>query len=1027
MTVLTGPEERFQEFLSTYSPAGDAQKYRKRLGQLSTAGQRYVIIDFDDLVAYNPELAMLIIAKPKEQIPALERSAWAQLKIEDPAYAEQIKVVKLRFRKLPEHYPLRKVGEQHLGRLLLLDGIIVRATPVKPFIMRAAFRCKKCTSVTYVDQEGQLMREPELCGRCRSKLFEFLEHESTFINLQELHMQERPEDLPPGQLPRALEVRAGEDLVDIARPGDRVSMTGIVRAQQERAGGSGKLRTFSLFFEANYIDISGKELEAVEISAEEEAQILEMAKDPWIHRKLLTSVAPSIYGYDSIKEAILYLLFGGVPKALPDGVSIRGEVNACLVGDPGTAKSQLLQYVAKVAPRGLYTSGRGSTAAGLTAAVVRGDKSGGLTLEAGALVLADKGVCCIDEIDKMKPDDRVAIHEALEQHTVCYDDKTEILTKDGWKLFKDLHSNDKAAVLSNQGYLRYEVPTHIITRDYTGPMIKVKGSKKVDLVVTPPHELYCSVNRGANSWTRFHRVEAQKIFGHRVKFKRDAKWRGKEQKHFVLPCFQDRSRKLIPMDVWLEFFGYWLSEGHAEKYRVTITQRKDPTKIAKIESCLNRMPFKHSHYPSAGNFVIHDKQLAAYLLPFGHAADKFIPTELKELSTRQLCILQEALMLGDGYKRTDHNTIQSAYCTTSNRLASDVQELLLKTGLSGNVRVGHRKGRLSGHGVARFDSLEVSIVYKNKPQVGYCAKQGRKAASWAIVDYSGRIHCVEVRPPHIVYVRRNGVPVWSGNSIAKGGIVATLNARTSVLAAANPALGRYEPYKNITENISLPVTILSRFDLIFIMRDTPDSENDEKMADHILTLHRTKATPGIVPLTPKMLQKYISYAHRIEPVLSEDAAKVLKEFYLKMRSTSSTADSPIAITPRQLEALIRLSECRARSFLRKDVTVEDAESIIRLMTFSLQAVGIDTTTGKIDIDVIMTGKPKSVRDKMQLILSAMAALERETGTVEESRLYEELSKTAGLSEAEAQGLVSQLIRDGTLYSPRPSHLKRVAS
>jgi replicative DNA helicase Mcm len=682
MTVLTGPEERFQEFLSTYSPAGDVQKYRKRLGQLSAAGQRYVIIDFDDLIAYDSELAMLIIAKPKEQISALERSAWAQLKIEDPAYAEQIKVVKLRFRKLPEHYPLRKVGEQHLGRLLLLDGIIVRATPVKPFIMRAAFRCKKCTSVTYVDQEGQLMREPELCGRCRSKLFDFREHESTFINLQELHMQERPEDLPPGQLPRALEVRAGEDLVDIARPGDRVSMTGIVRAQQERAGSSAKLRTFSLFFEANYIDISGKELEAVEISAEEEAQILEMSKDPWIHRKLLTSVAPSIYGYDSIKEAILYLLFGGVPKALPDGVSIRGEVNACLVGDPGTAKSQLLQYVAKVAPRGLYTSGRGSTAAGLTAAVVRGDKSGGLTLEAGALVLADKGVCCIDEIDKMKPDDRVAIHEALEQHTV---------------------------------------------------------------------------------------------------------------------------------------------------------------------------------------------------------------------------------------------------------------------------------------------------------------------------------------------------------SIAKGGIVATLNARTSVLAAANPALGRYEPYKNITENISLPVTILSRFDLIFIMRDTPDSENDEKMADHILTLHRTKATPGIVPLTPKMLQKYISYAHRIEPVLSEDAAKVLKEFYLKMRSTSSTADSPIAITPRQLEALIRLSECRARSFLRKDVTVEDAESIIRLMTFSLQAVGIDTTTGKIDIDVIMTGKPKSVRDKMQLILSAMAALERETGTVEESRLYEELSKTAGLSEAEAQGLVSQLIRDGTLYSPRPSHLKRVAS
>ena len=681
MTTLTGPEERFQEFLSTYGSVIDGQKYRKRLGQLSSLNQRYVIIDFEDLVDYDSELAKLIMDKPSMHISMLERSTWAQLKIEDPVYAEQIKVIKLRFRKLPEHYPLRRVGEQHLGKLLLLDGIIVRATPVKPFLIRAAFRCRKCTSVTYVDQEGPLMREAELCGRCKSKIFEFLEDESTFINLQELHMQERPEDLPPGQLPRALEVRAGEDLVDIARPGDRVSITGIVKAQQERVGSSAKLRTFSLFFEANYIDVSGKELETVEISPEEEEQILEMAKDPWIHRKLLTSLAPSIYGYENIKEAILYLLFGTVTTTLPDGISIRGEANVLLIGDPGVAKSQLLQYVAKVAPRGLYTSGRGSTAAGLTAAVVR-DKSGGLALEAGALVLSDKGVCSIDEIDKMKPDDRVAIHEAMEQRTV---------------------------------------------------------------------------------------------------------------------------------------------------------------------------------------------------------------------------------------------------------------------------------------------------------------------------------------------------------SIAKGGIVATLNARASVLAAANPALGRYDPYKNITENISLPVTILSRFDLIFIMRDTPDPEHDEKMSDHILTLHRTKMTPSVAPLTPELLRKYISYAHRIEPVLSEDAAKVLKSFYLKMRSTSGTADSPIAITPRQLEALIRLSECRARSFLRKEVTVEDAESIIKLMTFSLQAVGIDTSTGHFDIDVIMTGTPKSMRDKMQSILSTVTALERETGAVEEDALYKAIAAKGDVSEEDARRFVAQLIRDGTLYAPTPNHLKRVAA
>jgi replicative DNA helicase Mcm len=681
VTVLTGPEERFQEFLRTFQPEKGEYKYRKRLGQLRSLGQHYVVVDFEDLVAYDSELARLIVDKPDEYLPYIERSGWAQLKIEDPQYAEEVKKIRVRFRKLPDRFLLRKVGQSQLGKLLLVDGIIVRATPVRPLVTRAAFQCRKCNSLTFVEQSGLVMREPELCGRCRSKLLDFSEKQSTFINSQELRMQERPEDLPPGQLPRAIDVKLFEDLVDIARPGDRISLTGIVRAEQEILSRGTRLRTFDLFLDANFLDISGKESEIVEITAEEEAQILEMAKDPWIHRKLLSSLAPSIYGYEAIKESILYLLFGAVHKVLPDGVTIRGDVNVLLIGDPGTAKSQLLQYVARVAPRGLYTSGRGSTAAGLTAAVVR-EKSGGLVLEAGALVLADKGVCSIDEIDKMRPDDRVAIHEAMEQQTV---------------------------------------------------------------------------------------------------------------------------------------------------------------------------------------------------------------------------------------------------------------------------------------------------------------------------------------------------------SIAKGGIVATLNARASVLAAANPALGRYEPYKNITENINLPVTILSRFDLIFIMRDAPDSDVDTKMSEHILTLHRVGAPPQEVPMTPQMFRKYVSYSRGISPVLTEEASNALRDFYLRMRSTSTTADSPIAITPRQLEALVRLSECRARSFLRDKVTVEDTDAIIRLMTISLQHVGIDTTTGRVDIDTIMTGKPKSLRDRMQTILSTVATMERETGTVQESKLYEELSKTAGLSEGEVQTLVNQLIRDGILYSPKPGQLKRTAA
>jgi len=264
-------------------------------------------------------------------------------------------------------------------------------------------------------------------------------------------------------------------------------------------------------------------------------------------------------------------------------------------------------------------------------------------------------------------------------------------------------------------------------------------------------------------------------------------------------------------------------------------------------------------------------------------------------------------------------------------------------------------------------------------------------------------------------------------SVAKGGIVATLNARAAVLAAANPSLGRYDPYRNITDNINLPVTLLSRFDLLFIMKDVPEPDSDSRMSDHILTLHRARSTPQEPPLPPELLRKYIAYAKRIEPVLTEEAVAEIRQYYLKMRSMSGSTESPVAITPRQLEALVRLAEARARSFLRTQVEPEDARAIIRLMTLSLQDVGIDTTTGKIDIDVIMTGKPKSLRDKMQVVLSTFVDLEKQLGVVEEPVLYQALSRKVDLTDEEARRLVGQLVREGILYSPKPGHLKRTAA
>lgn len=668
------PQQRFQEFFKK-------EKYRQRIAQLAINGKGSLRIDFEELYGFDQALAELLLNKPEEYLQHAGKGAYEQLRIEDAEYAEKIEKVIVRIIQLLGKEQLRKLGSKQMTKLVMVEGIVVRATPVRPMVQQGAFKCKRCGTLNLVEQTGQFLKAPSVCiaPDCgRDGPFEFSQEESTFIDSQDLRLQEKPEDLPPGQLPRTLAVKlVGDEIVDIARPGDHVSIVGIVRAFAPSLMGMGKLRTFILQLDGNSIEVLGKEPETSPPTPEEEAKILELSRDPAVHKKIMSSIAPSIFGLEHLKEAIMYLLFGGVSKSLPD-VNVRGEMNALIIGDPGTAKSQMLQYVSRIAPRGLYTSGRGTTAAGLTAAVVR-EKGGSMSLEAGALVLADKGIACIDEMDKMRPEDRVAIHEAMEQHTV---------------------------------------------------------------------------------------------------------------------------------------------------------------------------------------------------------------------------------------------------------------------------------------------------------------------------------------------------------SVAKGGIVATLNARTAVLAAANPSLGRYEPNRTVAENISLPVTILSRFDLIFVLRDVPNKESDGKMSRHILEIHRRGISPVEAQVDAELLRKYVSYAKGVKPELSNDALKRLSDFYLAMRNASETEGSPVAITARQLESLVRIAEARARVALRKEVTAEDAEAAIAIMKRSLEEVGIDLSSYKVDIDLIMTGRPKSIRDRLGTVIATIMEMEKVTGIVERDALVNELENKHKIPRGEVERMITQLLREGTIYEPREGSLKK---
>lgn len=840
------PEVKFQEFFSSFKTESGEYKYRRKLAQMALTESKSLIIDFDDLVSFDNELAKGIIQKPDEFLIYASKSAWAQLKIEDPEYAEKLKNVFVRVRKTLDKISIRNIGSDLIGTLVTVDGIVVRATPVKPLLMKAAFRCRKCDALIHVEQSGFLMKTASLCPQCKGKAFDFIEKESTFINHQELRIQEKPEDLPPGQLPRVMDVEVANDLVDVARPGDRITLTGIVRAKQEVSSRSGKLRTFELYLDANFIDTQSREIEDIDITPEEEEEIKKIANSEDVYEKLIKSIAPSIYGYPEIKEAILYLLFSGVRKHLPDGVTIRGDVNVLLVGDPGTAKSALLQYVARIAPRGLYTSGRGSTAAGL---------------------------CTVyDSLIQLESGERVKIGELVENE----------LRKHSEEIEEGIYSNG-------------------------------------------------SIER-------------------------------------KVMAFDQKTLKLKP----LKITRYWKLKAPIKLVKIKTNTNKEI--IVTPENPIPTIKNKEVVWKKAIDLTLNDYIAAAASQDSSSIFwDKIEAVEVIDNTNRK-------------YEYVYDITVEDAHSFMANNLIIHNTAAVIREKAGGMVLEAGALV-LADKGVACIDEID-----KMKPE--------------------DRVAIHEAMEQQTV-------------SVAKGGIIATLNARASVLAAANPALGRYDPYRLITENINLPVTILSRFDLIFVMKDEPNPEIDEKMSEHILSLHQKREPPEEAPIPPELLRKYISYAKKIEPKLTDEAVKELKSFYLKMRSSSSSSqDSPIAITPRQLEALVRLAEARARAALRTEVKAEDAKAIIKLMNASLQNVGIDVTTGKIDIDVIMTGKPKSLRDTMQVVRAAIAELQDESGAVEEEKLYKTLIEKFELKEEDIKKAVTQLLKEGLLYAPKPGFLKR---
>ena len=659
--------DKFIEFLNEY--------YKKDILLAINEEKKSISIDFSLLERFNTELADYLLENPEETISKVESSL------------DQLDVPKnrlrLRFYNLPEerNIRIRNLRSEHIGKFIVVDGIVKRASEVRPEVSEAIFQCPACGELIKIEQKTRFITQPVQCPNCGNrKGFRLVDQkfrDSRWIVIEE------PFEITSGERPSDVMVYLKEDLTspkmqNKTDPGNRIKIVGVLKELPRRVKGS-KSTQMEIYVDANYVEAVETEWEEIEITPENEKEIIELAKDPKVYDKLIGSIAPALYGLDDIKLAIALQLFSGEEHIQKDGSRVRGDIHILLVGDPSTAKSAIMKVASQLIPRGRYVSGKGVTAAGLTASVVRDEEFlGGWVLEAGALVLSNRSLCAIDEFEKVDKQDQVALHEAMELQTI---------------------------------------------------------------------------------------------------------------------------------------------------------------------------------------------------------------------------------------------------------------------------------------------------------------------------------------------------------SIAKANIVATLPARTAILAGGNPKFGRFDPYIPIKEQLDVPETLLSRFDLKFALRDVPNPEVDTAIVDHILKA-RHYGEEEIKPNIPiELFRKYVAYARKnCHPKLTPEAGEELKKFYIDLRSKAGEG-SPIPITLRQYEALIRLAEASAKVQLRDIVTKEDALRAIRLVSASLRQFGFEPETGTIDIDRAEGQKATAAqRSKIRTIISIIDELERIQGKEISVDDIIKKAKEEGIENAEE--ILRKMQREGVLYSPKPGFVSK---
>ncbi len=404
--------EKTEEFIT--EAKNFFSSYKKQIGEAVRSVDKVVYVKFEDLASFSPNISEMLLEKPEEVLNFLELAL---------GETELVKNPRIRMIDLPKNnfVKIRNIRAKHLNNFIWIEGIVRQASDVRPQVVSAKFECPSCGTIISVLQLEKRFKEPTRCSCGRKGFFKLISKQ--MVDAQRLVIEESPESLVGGEQPRRINVFLKEDLVDPkmeerTTPGSRARIIGILSEIPVPLQTGSVSTRFDLAIDANNVIPLEESYEELKISEEDEMQIKELSLDQNIFQRLSESIAPSIYGYEEIKQALVLQLFGGVRKRKVDTTVSRGDIHVLLVGDPGVAKSVILKYISTIAPKGRYVVGKSTSGAGLTATVVRDEFLKGWSLEAGAMVLSNKGIICIDEIEKMEEQDRSSMHEALEQQSV---------------------------------------------------------------------------------------------------------------------------------------------------------------------------------------------------------------------------------------------------------------------------------------------------------------------------------------------------------------------------------------------------------------------------------------------------------------------------------------------------------------------------------------------------------------------------------------------------------------------------------